>query len=503
MKKILTIILDGFGMREDIYGNAVKMAGMNNFIELWNNYPHALLKANGEHVNLPEDQCSSSEIGHLIIGAGRQVENKLNSLNKALKNNSLRYNNKFMQMTEYLKRNIDKSLHLSILLSDGGVSSHINHLVYFLKNLYKSNVTNKIYLHLITDGNDSGKFTSYDFINSIKPYLEDNVLIASACGRYYAMDNTNNYKRTKMYYDLLLDGRGVNAKNMGLVIKKCYEKKMSDEFLPPIKTNKFKKVEAKDVLCLLNFSKYNQNQLLDALCNENFVEFNNYRNNFYVYSLYEINGDVNKNYFFQSKKYDNTLLEYLAKLGLKEALVYESIKAGSVNYYLTGEKYVNSENIDRFRVETPVVDSFDLKPELNSLNVARTAIKCMEEDYDFVLCNFANPDIIGHTGNYQATINGLQAIDVCLGKILEVAENNFYKVVIIGSHSNADTIIDRDNNIVPNNTLSPVPFMIIDKKIKLSNGNLSSFAPTLLKYMDIAIPKEMKETEILIEKVRR
>ena len=303
-----------------------------------------------------------------------------------------------------------------------------------------------------------------------------------------------------MYYDLLFDGRGIDAKNLPRVIEKCYEKKLSDEYLPPLKTDDFQSLDSKDVLIFLNFSKENQLQILDSICNKDFTEFNNYQINIRVYSLFEIDKRLNNNYFFEMPKNKNSLPEYLAGLGLTQAHIYESIKTSSMSYYLNGKRYLKLENCDIYSIDSPTVDSFDLKPEMNSLSVAKTIIKCMEKDYDFILANFANPDEVGHTGNYQATINGLQAIDVCLGKIIEVAEENFYKVIIISSHANADTIIDRNNNIITKNTLSPVPFIIMDKKCKLNNGILTSFAPTLLKYMDIAIPKEMKESDILISK---
>ena len=196
----------------------------------------------------------------------------------------------------------------------------------------------------------------------------------------------------------------------------------------------------------------------------------------------------------------HTLPEYISDLGLTQAHIFESVKESSMTYYLTGKRKLELKDCDRYIIPSPKVDSYDMKPEMDSLSIAKTVIKCMEKDYDFILVNFANPDEVGHTGNYQATINGLQAIDVCLGKILEIAEENFYKVIITSSHGKADTIVDRQNNIITKNTLSPVPFMIVDNKVKLKNGDLTSFAPTLLKYMDIALPKEMKNTEILLEK---
>ena len=215
------------------------------------------------------------------------------------------------------------------------------------------------------------------------------------------------------------------------------------------------------------------------------------------YIVYEIDKSLSRNYFFESKVINHTLCEYLSELGLNQAHIYESVKTYSMSYFLNGEKNNEIENCDIFCVDSPVVDSFDMKPEMSSLAISKTAIECMEKDYDFILVNFANPDEVGHTGNYGATINGLQAVDICLGKILEVAEENFYKVVIISSHAKTDMIINRDNEIVTKNTTSPVPFIILDKKVKLNNGNLYSFAPTLLTYMDIAIPKEMKDTDIL------
>lgn len=503
MKKILTIILDGFGMREDIYGNAIKNAGMKNFINLWNNYPHSLLKASGTPVGLPDKQCSSSTFGHEIIGTGRAIPNKLTEINEAFKKDRLKYNTKYTEMVDYLKRHPDKSLHITHLLSDGGISSHINHLKCFLNELKKSGIENDIYIHIIADGRDSNKYSVYKYITDISSYLIDNVHLASVCGRYYALDETNDYRRTKMFYDLLYNRHGIDSSNLEKVINKCYQKRLSDEYLPPLIADNYKSLEKDDVLMLLNFSKENQSQFLNAITNQDFVEFSTQPNIVEIYSLYEIDETKNNNYFFKSAKHHTTLPEYLSILGLSQAHVYESIKSSSMNYYLNGNRNVSLDNCDLYSVASPVVDSFDMKPEMNSLSIAKTVIKCMEQDYDVIFANFANPDEVGHTGNYQATINSLQAIDVCLGKILEVAEENFYKVVITSSHGKADTIIDRDNNIITKNTLSPVPFMIIDDSIKLRNGVLTSFTPTLLKYMDIAIPKEMKESEILIEKIKK
>ena len=497
MKKILAIILDGFGMREDIYGNAVKNAGMNNFINIWNKYPHCLLKASGPSANLPEGQCGSSELGHKLIGAGRLTSNRLSDVNEIFKKERLKYNGKFNEMVEYLKSNSAKNLHISFLLSEGGVSSHLSHLRSFIEFLNTYNLDNKIYLHLISDGKDADRYSIYKYIKSINDLITNNIYLASICGRYYAMDYTKDYSRTKMYYDLLYTGKGIEAGNLGETIDRCYEKRITDEYLPPLRTPDFIEFQPSDAFLFLNFSKGNQTQLLNSMVNKDFIEFDTYPTNIKIYSLYEIDKSLSRNYFFESKVINHTLCEYLSELGLNQAHIYESVKTYSMSYFLNGEKYNEIENCDIFCVDSPVVDSFDMKPEMSSLAISKTAIECMEKDYDFILVNFANPDEVGHTGNYGATINGLQAVDICLGKILEVAEENFYKVVIISSHAKTDMIINRDNEIVTKNTTSPVPFIILDKKVKLNNGNLYSFAPTLLTYMDIAIPKEMKDTDIL------
>ena len=300
-----------------------------------------------------------------------------------------------------------------------------------------------------------------------------------------------------MYYNLLFNGKGIDAKNIQTTIKKCYERNLSDEYLPPLKTKDYIPIENKDVVFLLNYSKENQEQLVNAIDGKDFIEFDQ-TTKVKLYSIYEIDPNLNKNFFYKTETYNKTLLECLAGLEISQAHIYESIKKYSMEYYIYGERFVKLDNCKKYCVNTDTSRNYDYKPEMNSLNIAKAAINCMEEDIDFVLVNFANPDVIGHTGNYQATINSLQAVDLCIGKMMDCAKENFYTTVITSSHANADTIINRDNEIMPENTNAPVPLIITDNKIELKNGTLTSFAPTLLKYMDIAIPKDMKETEILI-----
>lgn len=498
MKKVLTLILDGFGMREDLYGNAIKNAGMSNFIKIWNEYPHCLLKSSGSSVGLPKDQCGSSEIGHLLLGAGRSVKNNLIELTDAFEKNKIAANPTCINLIKKLKSS-DKNLHICILLSDGGITSHINHLLKMLEYLKSLKLKNTIYLHLISDGKDSARNSFLNYYEKIKPYINENIKISTVCGRYYALDDTKDYKRTECYYNLLAEGEGVETPDLTKVIELCYSKKLTDEYIPPLKLRDYKAINKEDMILLLNFSRSNQKQLLESLMDAESKNFRKRKIFQEVYSLYEIDEKLNKNYFFKTMPIKHTLGEYISELGLSQARISEYIKRDSLNYYFNGNKTVNLTNCDVFIVDTLKEDSFDCKPEMNCLTVSKTIINSMEQDYDFIFANFANPDIVGHTGNYQATINGLQAIDVCLGKIITAAEENFYKIIIVGSHGKADTIINRENEILTKNTQSPVPLIILDKKVKLKNGDITMFAPTLLKYLDITIPQEMKDCETVIE----
>lgn len=494
MKKILTIILDGLGMREDIYGNAVKNAGMNNFINIWNNYPHCLLKSSGTSVGLSDNQPGFSEHNHKVLGAGRDVENRNQIIESAINRRVLSRNSRLNEIVDYLKTTC-KNIHLLFLVSQDRQCSDLRYLQYIITFLESHNITN-IYIDLIADGQNSDNY----FFSKIIPIMEDKnkyAKISSVCGEYYALDKSKNYAKTETYYRLLVDGQGVSTPDITKIINLCYKKGLTDEFLPPIKTKDYVPIEAKDAIFFLNYSRDNQTQILESLGDKDFDKFKTSKLYLKIYSFFEISNKIKTRTLFEEPIVENTLCEYIDQLGLSQAKIVETLKEESLMYYFDGEKNTLLNNCDTYLVTSSRVERFEKKPELNALAIAKSIIKCMENDYDFIIANFANPDILGHTGNYQATINGLQAVDVCLGKIIEVAKDNFYKVVIIGSHGNADTIIDRENNIVTKNTFSPVPFVILDKKIKLKNGNLKSFAPTILKYMDIAIPKEMRDTENL------
>jgi len=497
MKKILTIILDGFGMRDEIEGNAIKAADMKNFSSLWEEYPHSLLKASEEAVGLNEGQFGNSETGHQTIGAGRLIKQNETLVDDFLKSDVLE-NEKFNK----LLLNKNKDIHLMGLCSDGNVHAGVDDIINMYEILVKNGFT-KIHFHLITDGRDTKVDSSYSYIHQIEEAINKNKVgnIATICGRYYAMDRDKNYDRTKIYYDLVTKGIGINTLDIEKTIKKMYEKKITDEFLNPMVLDNNSLIKNGDILIWLNYRADRAKQILSSFVDSLFDGFNTYKmDELEVYSFLPIDNEIPTLNFIEEKEITNPLGLYLSALGLTQARIAETEKFPHVTYFFDGGYNGRINKCNTFHIPSPGVATYDLKPEMSAVGVTKKCIECMVQDYDFILVNFANPDMVGHTGSFEAATKACMAIDLCLEKILEKASENFYKVIILADHGNADIMIDEEGNKVTTHTLSKVPFIILDKNIELKNeGDLTMVAPTILEYMDIAIPEEMKDTEILIK----
>ncbi len=497
MKKILTIILDGFGIREEVTGNAIKEAGMETFNSLWEEYPHALLEASGESVGLKEGQFGNSETGHQTIGAGRVIKQNEILVDDFLKSDVLE-NEQFQNI---LSRK-DKDIHLMGLCSNGNVHAGIDDFIKLYELLVK-NGAEKIHFHLITDGRDTGVFEGINFVRQIEEVINTYKVgdIASICGRYYAMDRDKNYDRTKIYYELVTKGEGYSATNYEAIIQKMYEKNITDEFLKPIILNKKGLIKNGDTLIWLNYRSDRSKQILSAFKNSLFDGFYTYdMSNLEIFTFLEIDSDIPTNILIKKEEITNPLGLYLSKLGITQARIAETEKFPHVTYFFDGGYLGKIPKCNAFHIPSPDVATYDLKPEMSVVGVTKKCIECMNQDYDFILVNFANPDMVGHTGNFDATVKACMAIDLCLKKILEQAEENFYKVIILADHGNADTMIDEKGNIVTTHSLAKVPFIIKDKNIELKEvGNLTMVAPTILEYMDISLPEEMKDTDILLK----
>lgn len=494
MKKILTLILDGYGYREETKGNAIWAANPNNFKEAFKSYPHALLEASGTPIGLEANQFGNSEIGHMTIGAGRRIKPPKERVDEYLQSEELD-----KVITESIIKH--KRVHLMGLFSNGKVHSDIEHFKIVYDKLVSQGIK-EIYFHLITDGRDTKKDEFLTFYNELLNWTNETGIgkVSTICGRYYAMDRDKKWERTKLYYDLIVNGRGYVANNVPEIINAFYQNNITDEFIKPILVDKNGLINSDDALIWINYRTDRAKQIITTLTDSSFREFNvTYLNNFEVYSFVEIDKKVKTNILNVHDNISNPLGVYLSNLGLSQARVAETEKFAHVTYFFDGEFDGKLDNCNKFLIPSPKVATYDLQPEMSIVGVTKQVIKCMEDDYDFILCNFANPDMVGHTGNFDATVKAIMATDICLGKLIEKAEENFYTIILLADHGNADTMVDEAGNPVTTHTMEKVPFIIMDNKIKLkANGDLTNVAPTILKYMDITIPKEMKDTRNLL-----
>lgn len=499
MKKVIMLILDGFGINDSDYGNAIKQTSMECYNETFSEYPHAILEASGEAVGLPDDQFGNSEVGHLTIGAGRVLKHDITLCNEVLGSTLIEHDEKMLNFLKTINEN-NGSLHLMGLVSDGGVHSDIKYMKNLLNHL-KAMGVRKLYFHAITDGRDTGVKSAINYLNDLNNTMKEIGLgsISTICGRYYAMDRDNKWERTKVYTDLLLDGKGLKVRTYEKAIEACYKRGITDEFLIPIITDEKSTIQNNDGLLWLNFRGDRARQILTALKDETFKSYKiRQPKNFNVLTLVDVPNTNGLEHLLENSQEVYSLGNYLSDLGLKQARIAETEKYAHVTYFFNGGGETKLKGADNFLIPSPKVATYDKTPEMSIRDVTKQAIKCIEKDYDFILVNFANPDMLGHTGNIEATKEALKVVDECLAKIIEAVDNNFYKLIITADHGNCDQMLSESGEIITTHSMNPVPFIIRDKHVNLKHkGNISQIAPTILKYMDIAIPKEMKETKTL------
>lgn len=496
MKKILTIIFDGFGMKESDYGNAIINANMVNFNKFYNENPHTTLFASGHYVGLHDGQFGNSEIGHQTIGAGRLIKSREVLTDEYLDNLYLNEDENIQK----LKGLTSKTIHLMGLASDGNVHAGIDDFIKMYEYLIKIGFT-KIFFHLITDGRDTDSKAAYNYISLIEKNIQKNKVgcIASICGRYYAMDRDKNYDRTKVYYDLVTKGRGIEILNIENALKSSYDKGITDEFLRPMMINREGTIKDGDVLIWMNYRSDRSKQILLALTNPKFTEFDvTLMPNLEVFTFFNHDKLIKANVLINEPDINNSLGIYLSKLGMTQARIAESEKYPHVTYFFDEGYEGKLDGVDKFHIPSPDVATYDLKPEMSAVSVTKKVINAIEDDYDFILVNFANPDMVGHTGNMEATTKACMALDICFSKILQVAEDNFYTVILLADHGNADTMLYEDGTPCTTHSYEKVPFVINDSKVKLKQGgDLTNVAPTILDYMDISIPSEMTSYSLI------
>ena len=499
MKKILMIILDGFGIRENEHGNAIKLANMEYFNSLFEKYPHSLLEASGEYVGLPEGQFGNSEVCHEVIGLGKKIKQKITVINEEIFTKRILQNEEFNNLIETTKKN-KSTLHLMGLTSDGGVHSHIGYVLKLIP-LLKEKGIKRIVFHAITDGRDTYIKSGVKYIKEVDNLLKEEKLgyVGTICGRYYAMDRDNKWERTKKYYDLVIKNKGFRVNDYELAINNCYQKNITDEFLPPLVVQEDCNIKASDTLLWFNFRPDRARQILTCLTNS---EFNEFQTDYQVetWNMFEVNDVSNIHTLFDIQRSDiYPIGKYFSDLKLTQARIAETEKYSHVTYFFNAELSKKFPLCDNYLVESPKVATYDMTPLMSATDVTRKVKLAINKNYDFILVNYANPDMLGHTGNLNATIESLKGIDKLLEYIVNYSIDNFYKVFILSDHGNCDEMLTDNDEMITTHSLSKVPFIITDENIKLKkNGDLTNIAPTLLDYMDIAVPKEMEDAKSLI-----
>lgn len=476
ISRVLLTILDGAGLRDEVKGNAFKQAKKANFDYLWNNYPHTELLASGQDVGLPKGQMGNSETGHLNIGAGRIVYQPLELINKSIDDRSFYENEVLLDVMKYAKNN-SKKLHFIGLISDGGVHSHINHLKNLLK-MAKSNNVEEIYMHLITDGRDTLMDSGYKYVSEIEKL--DIGSVATICGRYYTMDRDKNYDRTLKGYKLMTEGISKEYKNSKDVFDDSYKNGIYDEFIEPSLLNKNGLIEKEDAVIWFNFRPDRAIQILSYL--ENITS--------HIATMMFVSNDIKAPFAFKLNDLKNTFGEYISDMGLKQLRIAETEKYAHVTYFFDGGVEKKLNGCDRILVHSPKVATYDLKPEMSAYEVTDKLLENMNK-YDVIILNFANPDMVGHTGNMSATIKAVEAVDENLGKIYEKACELGFTLLVTADHGNSEYMIDENNNPVTSHTTNKVPFIVCDKNLQLNEGRLSDIAPTMLELLRLGKPKEM------------
>ena len=494
MKKVLLCVLDGVGLSKIKDGNALINANKPNIDYLMKEYPNKGINASGTFVGLPDGQMGNSEVGHLTIGAGRIIYQSLELINRTIKDESFYSNESFLNAIRHAKENNSK-LHIMGLLSDGGVHSHINHIKALLKLCKKEDFSN-VYFHIFTDGRDTFKESSISYIDDLNNEINELGIgkICTISGRYYAMDRDKRWDRLKKCYDVIVNNTGNKCDDYKKYITDSYEKGITDEFIEPVIIDESGKIEENDSIIWANFRPDRAIQILRSLVDPNFDGFDRkIFNNLYLTTMMYVSDDVKSDIAFKKEIIDNTLGIYLSKLGKKQLRIAETEKYAHVTYFFDGGRDLDLNLCDRVLIPSPKVATYDLKPEMSAREITSNLLEKMDNNYDFIFLNFANGDMVGHTGNYDMTKKAIETIDEMIGKLYKKCVEDEYLFIITADHGNAEEMIDENGNVVTSHTTNLVPFIVTDKNLNIDNVNkLSDIAPFVLNYMNLNLPDEMK-----------
>ena len=484
-KKVVLVITDGIGFCAKTEHNAFYNAQKPTYDKLFRETPHSLIDTFGLSVGLPEGQMGNSEVGHMSIGSGRVLYQDLVKISLALNENTLQDNQELKNLL-----NASNRLHLIGLMSDGGVHSHIEHFMGLADIAAAQG--KEVFLHLITDGRDVSPTSAQKYLKKVEEHLSENVKIATISGRFYSMDRDNRWERIQRGYDAIVHAKPKTDKTPGMYIGSSYSLGETDEFVEPIAFEGYEGFMDGDSVLTVNFRSDRMREMVSAISDSSFSGFSRSHINVNLATMTQYDKSFPYPVLFPKDAPVNTLAEVIAANGLRQLHTAETEKYAHVTFFLNGGIDEPYENETRVLIPSPNVKTYDEKPEMSADEVGNAVLSAMDEDYDFIVVNFANGDMVGHTGDFEAAKLAVTAVDTELGLILDKAKDSDYSVVITSDHGNCEEMRDNDGNILTNHTVGKVwCFVQSDGVTKVQTGGLNNIAPTVLKLMDIEIPSEM------------
>lgn len=504
-KKVILVIMDGWGLGKVASADAIQNAKTPFVTSLYRKYPNTTLITCGEAVGLPDGQMGNSEVGHLNLGAGRIVYQELQRINVGIRDGSFIKNDVLLSAVRYAKEN-RKPLHLLGLVSDGGVHSHINHLKEIINVCNQQQLTD-VFIHAFTDGRDCDPKSGLGFITDLQQHLNGSVgKIASVSGRYYAMDRDKRWERIKLAYDALVNGIGQRATDAIAAVENSYTKNVTDEFIKPTvivaeDQLPLAKIKDDDVAICFNFRTDRCREITQVLTQMDLTEHDMKKLSLHYTTMTEYDKTYNNvNIIFDTDNLNSTLGEIFQELGLKQIRIAETEKYPHVTFFFSGGREKPFIGERRIMIASPKVATYDLKPEMSAYEVTDALLpEIKNKTADFICLNYANADMVGHTGVWEAAIKAVETVDECVGKVVSAGLENGYTIFLTADHGNSDYMINEDGSPNTAHTMNPVPFFIIDGewKGKIKTGKLGDIAPTILTMMRLPIPKEM-QGEVLI-----
>lgn len=505
---VVLMILDGWGAREEQQYNAISLAQPQNFYDLWNAYPHTLLECSGNAVGLPRGQMGNSEVGHLNMGAGRIVFQEITRITQAIEDRSFFTNPEFLKAMDYARRN-NGSVHLLGLVSDGGVHSELTHL-FALLELCKEQHINSVFIHAFLDGRDVAPQSAMDYINQLENFMRQLGIgrIASLGGRFYGMDRDNRWDRIEKAYQAMVLGEGPQAATAQAAIERSYEARISDEFMEPVviiddQGQPIGKISDGDSVIFFNFRADRARQISHSLVDKAMDKFNRQivpAIHYVCMTQYDVS--LNAPVAFSPQNLDNTLGEVLSAAGLKQLRIAETEKYAHVTFFFNGGVENANPGEDRILIPSPKVATYNLQPEMSAYEITQRVLQEIDRDfYDVVIMNYANPDMVGHTGVLEAAVKAVQTIDACLIQVVNKVREKNGKAIITADHGNCEMMVDEANGCpLTAHTTNKVPFILVDdqqKDKKLSEGSLRDVAPTMLDLLGLPVPAEMTGSTLL------